>query len=841
MKRVMLKADLHVHSKYSKRPSEWVLRKIGCAESYTEPLRLYELAKKRGMDLVTITDHNTLAGSLEIAHLEDTFLSEEITAYFPEDRCKIHILAHDIDEAGHREITRLRENVYDLVAFLKSEQIAHAVAHPLYSVNERLTIDHVEQLLVMFKTFEINGSRDEYQNRILGEILDHLTPDAIMRLADKHGLEPTGPKSWEKNLIGGSDDHSSVNIATNYTEVLGALTKDEFFAGVSRGGASVSGLASSPKTLGHNLYSIAYQFYNQKFGLDRHLGKELLFRFADRALIPDSQASEDGFFHRLRNAVGYRKSSRSDTTSSKAIQEMLQKEARDIILKNPAMRSLLEKTGHRPGEMEDAWFLFVDKISEKILSQFADSIMDSFSGANIFNIFHIIGSAGSLYTMLAPYFVSYTVFTKDRNFCARCADGILEKKESERIENIRMAHFTDTFYDINGVALNLRMQVDTALRVGKDLTVITCGPEKDTKPGVKNFEPIGTFDMPEYPIMKLYYPPLLKMLHYCYENNFTHIHAATPGPIGLAALAIARILKLPVYSTYHTALPQYVNDLTDDPSLEEMTWKYLSWFYGYMDTVYVPSRAVAHELAKKGVAREKIRVYPRGADIERFHPSKRNGFFKKNYGLGDEIVKLLYVGRVSKEKSMPLLAGACKKLAAKQPGLHLVVVGDGPYLETMKSDLEGLPVSFTGFLGGEDLAQAYASSDVFVFPSTTDTFGNVVLEAQASGVPVIVTDQGGPGENLAPGKTGLVVPGNNEDAFVDAVLDMTRNPGQLREMKMNARKYVEDRSFEAAFLSLWDSYRFNNGSENKVDFPLDDMPAGNTEENTNQHLRLVTP
>jgi len=108
MKGTLLKADLHVHSKYSRRPSAWVLRKIGCSESYTEPKNLYALERDRGMDLVTITDHNTLAGSLEIAHLENTFLREEITTYFPEDRCKFHILAYDITEKQHEDISVLR-------------------------------------------------------------------------------------------------------------------------------------------------------------------------------------------------------------------------------------------------------------------------------------------------------------------------------------------------------------------------------------------------------------------------------------------------------------------------------------------------------------------------------------------------------------------------------------------------------------------------------------------------------------------------------------------------------------------------------------------------------------
>ena len=174
MKRNSLKANLHVHSKHSTRPSEWFLRRIGCAESYTDPLLLYEIAMKRGMDLVTITDHNTLAGSLEIAHLDNTFISEEITTYFPEDGCKLHIVAYGITEDQHEDISHIRENVYDLTAYLHQEQIIHAVAHPLFSINDRLTIEHFEHVLLLFKNLEINGTRDDYQNSILCEILQNI-------------------------------------------------------------------------------------------------------------------------------------------------------------------------------------------------------------------------------------------------------------------------------------------------------------------------------------------------------------------------------------------------------------------------------------------------------------------------------------------------------------------------------------------------------------------------------------------------------------------------------------------------------------------------------------------
>jgi glycosyltransferase involved in cell wall biosynthesis len=338
------------------------------------------------------------------------------------------------------------------------------------------------------------------------------------------------------------------------------------------------------------------------------------------------------------------------------------------------------------------------------------------------------------------------------------------------------------------------------------LTVITCGPDHNSQ-GVINFDPIGTFKMPEYPELKLYYPPLLRMLDFCYNQNFTHIHSATPGPIGLAAFAIARILKLPLHTTYHTALPEYADQLTQDPAMGELMWKYVLWYYNQADIVFVPSRATGDDLVAKGINKEKIRFYPRGIDVDRFHPSMRNGFFKQNYHLKDNAFKLLYVGRISKEKNLELLVTIFKRIARMQRNVHLVLVGDGPYLEEMKHALEGMPVLFTGYLRGKDLCQAYASSDLFIFPSTTDTFGNVVLEAQASGLPVVVTDEGGPKENLVPGKTGYVVPAGDVDAFVESIMALHGDRDMLQTMRANARSYMENRSFESAYTEYWRNYQ----------------------------------
>ena len=160
-------------------------------------------------------------------------------------------------------------------------------------------------------------------------------------------------------------------------------------------------------------------------------------------------------------------------------------------------------------------------------------------------------------------------------------------------------------------------------------------------------------------------------------------------------------------------------------------------------------------------------------------------------------------GGCPKRRTWKFSSDVFKSLIQDYSGIHLVVVGDGPYLEEMQQELAGTPCTFTGYLQGEDLAAAYASCDLFLFPSTTDTFGNVVLEAQASGIPVIVTDSGGPQENLIPGKTGLVIQGDSEESLLGAIQSLLAQPERLKDMGLTARGYMEERSFDAAFQDTW--------------------------------------
>ncbi len=800
-----MKIDIHVHSKFSTRPSQWVLQKIGCPESFTDPMRLREIALKKGMSMVTITDHNTIEGVLDIAHLPDVFISEEVTTYFPEDGCKIHILALNISERQHKDIQKVRSSIFNLAAYLKSQQIVHVVAHPLYSTNDRMTPDHFEQLLLLFRAFELNGARDESQNRILTAILNGLQPSDIERLADKHGIEPDFPEPWQKHLTGGSDDHSSLNIASRYTEVKRAKDLKAFMDGVHAGRCVAHGSDATPLTLSYTLYAIAYQFYRKKMGLARHVHKDIFLRFLDNFLSNHPQHS--GVKSRLYFFIGAHRHPRPPQKTA-GIEQFLRHEIQKVVLSDPTLLSIAKQGNGKRRGLDAKWFQVVRHISNNTLRHSLDRFMEHLSGANVFDIFSSLGSAGALYSLLAPYFLSFSLFARDQEVAEAIGLRFIRKrvKPLNDTPSLNVAHFTDTFYEINGVAATLQQQAVLARQTGKHLTIITCEEHRhaDTT-GVQNFSPIGVHSLTEYPEQKLFYPPFLDMLRFCYEEKFTHLHSATPGPIGLAALAISQILKLPIIGTYHTSLPQYAGYLTEDSAIEDLMWKYVLWYYKQMDLIYVPSKSTREELEEKGIAPDNIRLFPRGVDTNRFHPAKRDLQFLQQY-MDVDAFKLLYVGRISKEKSLPVLVDVFKEISHAVEHVSLVVAGDGPYLTEMKNQLQATRTYFTGYLTGESLAKVYASCDLFIFPSTTDTFGNVVLEAQASQIPVIITDVGGPHENMIPGKTGIVVPAHDGAAMVAAIRSFMNHPGKMRQMGKAARQYAEGRSFQRAFEHTWAMY-----------------------------------
>lgn len=357
--------------------------------------------------------------------------------------------------------------------------------------------------------------------------------------------------------------------------------------------------------------------------------------------------------------------------------------------------------------------------------------------------------------------------------------------------------FVDAPDHTSGVATTLRQWSEQAEQSGRDLAIFHCGTENLFRNGLR-FPAVGTLNLGVYQGLNMNVPVVTDVLAAARARGCDAVHISTPGPMGLLGLVVARELGVPAYGTFHTDFPSYAAQLTGDYRLEAGAWKYMRWFYGQLDKIAAPSTATRDKLTWNGIDADKLAVVGRGIRTEKFSPRHRNIALRAMWG-GARHDWLLYVGRISKEKNLECLVEAFKRVSARRKDIGLVIAGDGPYREEMARALADLPVVFTGVQKGAELAQIYASSDLFVFPSETDTFGVVLLEAQASGVPVLVSSEGGPRDCVVNGLTGAVLKPMNAANLARSIERTFSDRAMLAEMKSaavtNAARHTPERSF----------------------------------------------
>jgi glycosyltransferase involved in cell wall biosynthesis len=365
----------------------------------------------------------------------------------------------------------------------------------------------------------------------------------------------------------------------------------------------------------------------------------------------------------------------------------------------------------------------------------------------------------------------------------------------------RVAHFVDAPGHLSGVATTLTQWSRQALRHRFHMSLYYAGLP-GLIPGGTAFHPVGRLLMGDYRGLELPVPRVVEVLDYEERRTYDVVHISTPGPMGLLGLLYARRHGLPVAGTYHTDFPRYAAEFTGDPRAEQPAWDFMRWFYGQMDRVAAPTAATRDDLRAHGFAADTLRVVGRGVDTKAFHPGCRDKALRDSWGI-ETPHKLLYVGRVSKEKNLQCLCAAFRMLCATRGDTCLVVVGEGPYLEELRRELAGLPVVFTGRKEGKALSRIYASCDLFVFPSETDTFGVVLIEAQASGLPVVVSGKGGPRDCLVPGESGWIVDPMEPNRLADRLHNVLNDTARWPRLRAAARRYARTRTPEAAFLEYW--------------------------------------
>jgi len=268
----------------------------------------------------------------------------------------------------------------------------------------------------------------------------------------------------------------------------------------------------------------------------------------------------------------------------------------------------------------------------------------------------------------------------------------------------------------------------------------------------------------------------------------TLYHIATPDLLGHQALRRAQSTETPVVASYHTHFSSYLK-YYHLGLLEAPVWSYLRSFYNRCRQVYVPTYTMAEVLREHGITSE-FRFWPRGVNTDRFTPVRRSMRWRQAHGTGDDEVVVAFVSRLVREKGLDVYADVIERLERRNVPHRSLVVGDGPARDALKARLPN--TTFAGFLEGDNLAQAYASSDVFLFPSDTETFGNVTLEAMASGLPTVCADAAGSRDLVDDGTTGRLCPPGDVDAFAEAACELIADASLRDRMSTAAFERAQD-------------------------------------------------
>jgi glycosyltransferase involved in cell wall biosynthesis/predicted metal-dependent phosphoesterase TrpH len=694
------------------------------------------------MDFVTITDHDTIAGALTLADLPDVFISEELTVSFKGEPQAVHVLCYGITSDDHEWLQAHNDDVEACAAYLHTHELTAALAHPFYAVRAPLTARHRRRLAQLFPIWETrNGSRAK-----------ELNLPAFVYI-ETHGGTP----------IGGSDDHAGIDIGRTFTETPRAATPEQFLAHIRAGHAGAHGDQGSAAKWTHAAMALAI----------RSLGR------GDGARRPDPAAVLQIVERVMREGDARHGAVGSDLGPEDA-RALLRGwlETIDLGIDEASLLALLQEEELSHPDL----FRRARRIHERRLADAVHEIEAMAEGERPIDV-----NRGALELFDAclpaiPYAAAGAFLGREKFKLAR-SDG----------DRPRVALVADGLGGMHGVTHTIQQIRDRGVP-GFEVEVIGTDADVD-----RRLSAVAEIDIPFYRGLKIGVPSLPAIVDALAEGRYDLVHLVSPGPAGIGAWLLARVLEAPVVGSYHTELAAYTGLRTGQAGLEAMATVALGAFYGACDTVLSPSPASDERLKQLGIAPERIGRWDRGVDLQRFDPSLRTR------GLLPGEVNVLYAGRLTKEKGVELLADAFLAARERDSRLHLVLAGGGPEEDDLRARL-GDRATFLGWQSGTTLAKVYASADVFMFASQTDTFGQVILEAQASGLPVVAVAAGGPRSLIADGETGVLAPADAE-ALADAVVGLAGAPLVRERLRRAGLAAVRGRTWEGSFQQLAAGYR----------------------------------
>ena len=803
-----LRIDLHCHDHNSDQPDELWGRILGLPETWLKTGKLVQCLRANGSDVVTITNHNNARSCWQLLDEgQDVLVAAEFTCHFPEMDLFCHVLTYGFTREQERVLDEKRQNIYDFVRYAAAQDIPLVLPHPLYFYTSNEHIDHAlfEKLAVMFQRFEVlNGQRDLWQSVLTLNWVQGLTPERIRAYARKHKLDPAEfgvDPDRPKVLTGGSDDHMGLFAGDCGSYVMIPNLQERLKT------EQPSALALEALRAG-NVAPFGQVGENQKLNI------ALLDYFAQIATRIEDPGLLRILLHRgetwdkiacftVSNVLLELRKHKHSRKFFEFVHDALQGRKPNRMLKwkvSKKYRFCIRHLENIADSRQQSPEIFVQTVNRSIAELFAElnrlmfarvkeselfnhsSLLENLSPEKLTRRFELPSQISALVfggksrhtsvggrrfrklvdqlsfpalitlVLTGASLASTRVLYQNRQFLDSFAARVGRNQHDRRV-----LYLTDTLFDKNGVSTSLGGKLRQIQHNDIAIDFLVCHESAEPGPHLHVLRPVTTFTLPDSGGQQLRVPDLMEIARIFYEGGYDRVACSTEGPMVLVSLFLKYKFNIPSYFFMHTDWIEYIKCTTNATRHErDRIRRLLRLLYSQFDGIFVLNSDHRDWLTGHEMQLESERVYLTAHSAPQPLPGVRPVDKRELFSGATEQTPVLFIAcRVSREKGLfdlpQILASARQTL----PDLRLVIAGCGPDEEELKAALPD--ALFLGWVDQQRLASFYAGLDLFVFPSRFDTFGNVLLEAFANGMPAIAYNCKGPRDIIEHGVSGYLV------------------------------------------------------------------------------------
>lgn len=849
-----LKIDLHCHDLNSDTPDELWGRILRLPETWLKTGKLIECLSANGCNVFTVTNHNNAKSCWQLKEEGfDVLAGAEFTCHFEEYQLFVHVLAYGFDQHQETRLNELRGNIYSFLKYAHSRNIPVILPHPLYfyTRNDKIDLSLFEKLAVLFQRFEVlNGQRDQWQSVLTLNWINDLTPEKIYRYARKHNLDPSDygvEPDKPKVLTGGSDDHMGIFAGQSgsylYVENLQQRLKttpasELALEALRRGDISPFGHVGENQKLNIALldYFSQVALYIRDPGLLRilfHRGeisdKMACFAIGNLLLEMQKHKNTQKFFKFIHSALHGKK-------PGKLVKWKIKKDYRFCIqvLENIADSRNQSSEVFINTVNDSIFFMFseLSRLAIKRIGQASDELtrekMECFSTAELTRVFEIPSQVTGLIfgtknkkpdmsnldfgkvfdnltfpalvgsILLGTTMGSTRLLYQNRQFLNEFADHLGRSHHPRRA-----LYLTDTLRDKNGVSSSLSAKLKAIQTFDMPIDFLICDSNAESEAHLHVVRPLATCQLKEFGDQEIRFPDFMEIARIFYQGGYDRVVCSTEGPMSLIALLIKHMFNVPAFFFMHTDWLEFIKQKTDLTLHErDRLRRILRFFYKqFSGGIFVLNDDHRDWLTGHQMQLDEDHVFltahhtdPRNPDVEKIPP--RYLFEDAT----DNTRIMIFAGRLSKEKGISDIIDVYQTVKASAFDVRLIIAGSGPDEALLRQQIPN--ALFTGWVDKHRLASLYASSDLMLFPSRFDTFGNVILEAFTYGLPVFAYNCKGPKNIVDHGVSGFLSEDSAQMARqIQVYLANSGLQKQLRKQVFNSIQQYQARPIMEKFIN----------------------------------------